>query len=94
MTDTPQYPPLEIRNRWTNDVIYSSAKAKTLRDAVIEAVASRADLSDADMSGVNLSAADLSGADMSGVNLRDANLSGADLSGANLSDADLSGAAL
>ena len=54
----------------------------------------RAILSDADLSGANLSRAYLPGADLSRANLSRANLSGAYLSGANLSGADLSGAYL
>ena len=53
---------------------------------------SRANLSDADLSGAYLSRANLSGAYLSGANLSRAYLSGANLSDANLSDADLSGA--
>ena len=52
----------------------------------------RANLSGADLSGVNLSDADLSGADLSGVNLSDADLSVADLSDANMEGVNLSGA--
>jgi hypothetical protein len=99
MTDTHQYPPIEIKHRWTDDVLYSSAKGKTLRDAVIEVVASGANLKGADLSNANLSNANLSGADLSGANLKgadlsNANLSNANLSGANLKGADLSGAYL
>src|SRR5208337_4371486 len=59
----------------------------------------RADLSEADLSGASLSHANLRAADLSGANLGKANLSGAYLFGANLSkawliDADLSGAFL
>jgi hypothetical protein len=104
MTDTHQYPPIEIKHRWTDDVLYSSAEGKTLRDAVIEAVASGANLSGANLSYVNLSYASLSGANLSGanlsyanlshVNLSHANLSGAYLISAELNGADLSGASL
>ena len=99
MTDTHQYPPIEIKHRWTNDVLFSSAKAKSLRDAVIEAVASGANLSYANLNGANLSdsnliRADLYGADLYGANLYGANLYCANLSGANLSGANLSGADL
>ncbi|MCW5314416.1 hypothetical protein GTQ43_11535 [Nostoc sp. KVJ3] len=60
---------------------------------------SNADLSDADLAGVNLSGANLRGADLnfanlSGVDFGGANLSDASLGGANLSDADLGGANL
>jgi uncharacterized protein YjbI with pentapeptide repeats len=92
---------IEIKNRWTGQVIYTSQK-ETLREAVIEAVESGANLSGADLSnanligaylsGANLCNANLSGADLSGANLIGAYLIGADLSGADLSGADLSGA--
>ena len=72
---------------------------KSLADAVISAVKSRASLSCANLSGADLSDANLSGADLYDANLSCANLSGADLydanlSGASLSCANLSGAKL
>jgi hypothetical protein len=66
----------------------------TVKETVIEAKNSRADLSDADLSDAYLSGADLSRANLSGADLSDAYLSGADLSGANLYGANLSGADL
>jgi hypothetical protein len=75
---------VQIKNRFTNVVIYTHDGENL----------SRADLSGADLSGANLSGANLSRADLSGANLSRANLYGADLSRANLSDADLSGADL
>jgi hypothetical protein len=57
--------------------------------AVKVAVASAADLSDANLRGANLGGANLRGANLGGANLRDANLRGADLGGANLRDAEL-----
>jgi len=92
MTDTHQYPPIKIKHRWTNAVLYSSAKAKTLRDAVIEAVAGGADLSDADLHSADLSSADLRSANLRDANMRGADLRSADLSGADLRSADLNGA--
>lgn len=93
----------EIKHRWTNAVLFSF-EADDLREAVVQAVKSGADLSDADLSdaylrGANLSNADLNGANLSnakliGANLRDADLRGADLSGADLSGAYLEGANL
>jgi uncharacterized protein YjbI with pentapeptide repeats len=89
---------LEIKNRWTGDIIFKSTKT-VWKDAVEEAIKSKAnlsvaDLSKADLSGANLSEADLSKANLSGANLSEADLSKADLSGANLSEADLSKANL
>ena len=56
----------------------------------VEEDGARADLSYANLRGVNLSYADLKGADLSGVNLRGANLSGANLRSADLNYANLS----
>ena len=70
---------MDIKNIY-DAVIFTSA-ALTIKDAVIEAMKSGADLSRANLSGANLSGADLYGADLSG-----ADLSGADLSGADLKD--------
>ena len=75
------------------EVLFSSACA-VLKDAVIEALHQKVNLSYADLRGANLSSADLSGADLSGADLSRANLSGADLRGAYLSRADLSRANL
>ena len=74
---------IAIKNRWTDSVIFQSTKT-TIKEAIIEGLAS----------GTNLRGADLSGADLYGANLRGANLSDADLSGADLRDADLYGANL
>ena len=69
---------MQIKNRWNSEVIFEN-DSDNMRDTVIAAVKSRADLSAADLSGANLSRA----------YLRAANLSGADLSAADLSGADL-----
>ncbi|HXR75172.1 MAG TPA: pentapeptide repeat-containing protein [Bryobacteraceae bacterium] len=78
---------IEILNRYTRAVIYTSTSAETIAQAVVEAARVRANLSYADLSYANLSYANLSGANLSG-----ADLSYADLRGADLRDADLSGA--
>ena len=88
---------IEIKNRWTGDIIFTSTK-KTFKEAVVEA-ANEANLCEADLRGANLSEADLDGANLYRANLYRANLyetnlHGADLSGANLDEADLSGANL
>ena len=87
----------QIRH-WTGKVLFKAA-ANTVKELLLAALLSGADLSGAnlryaDLRGANLRYADLSGADLSdanlsGADLRDANLSGADLSGANLSGANL-----
>ena len=84
---------LAIKNRWTGDIIFQSTKT-TYKEAVIERLASDANLSDADLSDADLSGAYLSDAYLSYANLSYANLSGADLSDANLSGANLRGANL
>ena len=71
---------IEIKHRTTGAVLYSSAAAENLRDAVIEAVGSGADLSEADLSEADLYGASLYGASLYGANLFEANLYGADLS--------------
>jgi hypothetical protein len=78
---------MEIKNIY-GAVIFKSS-AFTTREAVLEAIAKKANLS-----GANLSRADLSGANLSRANLSSANLSSADLSSANLSSANLSSADL
>jgi hypothetical protein len=81
---------IEIRNRWSDAVIYTyEADGATMRDAVLAARESGANLSGADLSGAYLSGANLSGAYLSGADLSGAYLSGADLSGAYLSGANL-----
>ena len=77
--------PILILHRWTQAQLYQATPAATtLREAVIEAVGS-----DADLRGADLRGADLGGADLGGANLRGADLGGADLRGANLGGADL-----
>jgi uncharacterized protein YjbI with pentapeptide repeats len=88
----------EIKHRRTENVLYA-CDAENLKDAVIEAVGKKADLSDADLRDADLRGADLRDADLRGADLRDAYLGGADLRdadlrGADLRDADLRGADL
>ena len=66
----------------------------TIKETLLEAIKSDANLRYANLSDANLSYADLRYANLSGANLSGANLSGANLSGANLSYADLSDANL
>ena len=94
---------MQILHRCTNACLWEG-DAATMRDAVIAAKKSGANLSGAnlfraDLSGAYLFRADLSGADLFRADLFRADLSGADLSGAylsgaNLFRADLSGADL
>jgi len=91
---------IEIKNRFTGNILfeYSNDNA-TIKDAVIKALKSGADLYGANLRGANLYGADLYGAnlygaDLYGANLRGANLYGANLRGANLYGANLRGANL
>ncbi|WNV48047.1 pentapeptide repeat family protein [Caulobacter phage GB2A] len=87
---------LAIRHRYDlNRIMFSPDEAaKTLKDAVKQALAAGANLRSANLSGADLSGANLRSANLRSANLRSADLSGADLSGANLSGANLSGANL
>ena len=75
---------IQIKHRFNGKVIYESKK-ETMKEAVEEAVLSKADLSWADLFKANLFKADLFKADLSDTNLSEADLSKADLSKANLS---------
>ena len=83
---------MKIKNR--SSIILFESKYDNIKEALIDAISSGADLSGADLSLADLSRADLSGADLSGADLYLADLSRADLSGADLSGANLSGANL
>ena len=89
----------QIKNRFTNAVIYEGESGMTARAMLEEATATRVNLRGADLRGANLRGADLRGAnlrgaDLRGADLRGANLRGANLYGADLRDADLRGADL
>ena len=62
---------IEIRDRWSDNVIYT-CEAANLKDAVVDAIAKNANLSDANLRGANLRDSNISDA-----NISDANLSGA-----------------
>ena len=80
---------IEIKNRYTGAVIYTSATATEVSVALMEAVKA-----DANLRGAYLRDANLEGANLRDANLRDANLGGAYLRGANLRDANLTDANL
>ena len=61
-------------------------EGESLKEAVVSAIKSGANLGGANLSGADLSGAYLGRADLGGANLSGANLSGADLDGAYLSD--------
>ena len=86
---------IKIKNRFTGNIIFTFiSENATIKEALLEAIKNKSNLSRADLLGANLSGADLSGADLSGANLSGADLLGANLSRANLSGADLLGANL
>ena len=91
---------IQIKHHITGSVLFEyESDNNTIKETLIKAVSSSADLyganlSGADLSGAYLRGAYLSGAYLSGANLSGANLSGADLRGAYLRGADLSGAYL
>jgi len=101
---------IEIKNRWTGAVKFTSEKT-TIKEAcqdnkadlrganlrgadLREANLSGADLCDADLCVASLYEANLYKADLSGADLREANLRGANLRGADLRGANLCGAEL
>ena len=89
---------IAIKHRYSGTTL-CEFDAATIKDTLVKAVQSGADLRCADLRCANLRCADLRGADLRCADLRcanlsGANLSGADLGGANLSGADLSGANL
>ena len=83
---------MNIKNIY-DAVIFISA-AVTLRDAILDAIAKKANLSCADLRSADLRYANLSYADLRYADLRSANLSYADLRSADLSCADLRSANL
>jgi len=85
---------IQIKSFWGKVLFEYEKVDNTIKETLLEALKSDADLSDANLRGANLRGANLRGANLSGANLRGANLSGADLSNANLRGANLSGANL
>jgi hypothetical protein len=85
---------IEITHRFTGAVLYKSEGATSLREAVVEAVSSGANLAGANLADANLAGAYLAGAYLAGANLAGAYLAGANLADANLADAYLAGAYL
>jgi hypothetical protein len=81
---------IEIKSIW-GTVLFKSTKT-TIKEAVVEAKNSGANLRGASFSGADLIGADLRGANLSEANLSRANLIGASLIGANLRGANLRGA--
>ena len=86
---------IQIKSRFTDSILFEyESENNTIKETVVKAVKScanlyGANLYGADLRGANLRGADLRGADLSCANLYGANLYGANLYGANLYDADL-----
>jgi hypothetical protein len=89
---------VEIKNRWTGNVIYATQVADDdpypIRTALEKAVAARANLSEANLADADLSDADLTDAYLAYANLARANLTRANLTRANLADVNLTDANL
>ena len=85
---------MKIFSRFNGEIIYENKEVETIKDCVIDAVKSGANLMSANLRYADLSYANLRGADLRGANLRGADLSGADLRYADLRGADLEGAKL
>ena len=81
--------PINILHRYTGAVLYSSATAQTIAEAVAEATKRGANLECANLRGANLRGANLECANLECANLRGANLECANLECANLRCANL-----
>ena len=84
---------IEIKHRFTGDVLFSF-ECESIKECVIEAVKTEANLTRANLTGADLTRADLTEANLTGADLTRANLAGADLTGADLAGADLTEANL
>jgi uncharacterized protein YjbI with pentapeptide repeats len=90
----PMTKAIQIKQRWTGNVLFEGNSGTTIRATLEEAIAAKIYLRDVDLRGADLSGADLRCANLRDVDLRGADLRGADLRCANLRDVDLSGANL
>ena len=79
---------IQIKSRYFGSVLFEYEKENnTIKDTLIEAVKTGADLTGADLTGADLTGAYLTGADLTGAYLKGAYLTGADLTGADLTGA-------
>ena len=74
---------MNILKRYTGEVIHSG-EFETMKELILDAISSYANLRNADLSDADLSNANLRNADLRNADLSDANLRNADLSDANL----------
>ena len=84
----------QIKNRFTDAVIYEGESGMTARAMLEKATATRVNLRGANLRSANLRSANLRSANLRGADLRGADLYGADLGGANLRSANLRSANL
>ena len=87
-------PVIEIKHRYSGEVLFTAKGARTIAAAVVMAVAAGANLNGANLNGANLDRASLDRASLDRANLNGAGLNGAGLNGANLNGANLNGANL
>ena len=86
---------IQIKHYFTGAILFEyESDGNTIKNTLIKAVSSGADLRGADLRGADLYGADLRGANLRGADLYGANLYGANLYGANLRGANLYGANL
>jgi hypothetical protein len=86
---------IQIKNRFDDSIIFEhESENNTIKETLLKAIESGANLYGANLDGANLDGANLDGANLDGANLYGANLYGANLSGANLYGANLYGANL
>jgi hypothetical protein len=85
---------IEIKHRYSGEVIFTATGATTVAAAVVMAVTAGANLDGANLYGASLNGASLKRASLNGANLDGANLYGANLYGASLNGANLYGASL
>ena len=85
---------IQIKSIYGSVLFEYEKENNTIKDTVVEAVKSGANLCDANLGGANLGGANLGDANLGGANLGGANLGGANLCDANLCGANLCGANL
>ena len=79
---------IEIKHRFTGDVLFSF-ECESIKECVIEAVKTEANLAGADLTEANLTEANLTRANLTGADLTRADLTEANLTEANLTRANL-----
>ena len=80
---------IQIKSRWNSDIILYTGDGESLKEVLLNALSSEANLREANLYGADLREANLYGANLRGADLREANLYEANLYEANLYGADL-----